>query len=125
MKNINFVDCKLMGVGFSLCDDFAFSASFIRCNLDYCYFINKNLKNTRFTDCSIRDANFAGADLSNIIFNRCDFTHTLFEKTVLEQTSFVSSFNYSINPEINKLKKTKFSVEGLRGLLDKYDIIIE
>lgn len=125
IKNINFVDCKLVGVGFSQCDDFLFSASFIRSNLDYCYFINKNLKNTRFTECSIREANFAGADLSNIEFNNCDFSNTVFEKTILERTNFTSSFNYSINPEQNKLKKTKFSVDGLRGLLDKYDIIVE
>ncbi len=35
------------------------------------------------------------------------------------------SFNYSINPEMNKIKKAKFSMPGVIGLLDKYDIEVD
>jgi hypothetical protein len=43
----------------------------------------------------------------------------------LEKADFRTAFNYSINPETNRIKKAKFSKEGLNGLLDKYDIEIE
>jgi len=33
--------------------------------------------------------------------------------------------NYSIDPELNKIKKARFSTQGIAGLLDKYDIEIE
>jgi hypothetical protein len=42
----------------------------------------------------------------------------------MEKADFRSAFNYSINPEINRIKKAKFSLTGLQGLLGKYDIEI-
>jgi hypothetical protein len=36
-----------------------------------------------------------------------------------------TSYNYSINPEVNRIKKAKFSTTGIAGLLHKYDIEIE
>jgi hypothetical protein len=33
--------------------------------------------------------------------------------------------NYSIDPDLNKIKKARFSTQGIAGLLDKYDIEIE
>jgi fluoroquinolone resistance protein len=33
--------------------------------------------------------------------------------------------NYNINPETNTLKKAKFSLEGVKGLLGEYDLVIE
>ncbi|MEI6884575.1 MAG: hypothetical protein WCO02_08810 [Bacteroidota bacterium] len=38
---------------------------------------------------------------------------------------FRSSFNYSIDPGMNRMKKAKFSLAGLVGLLDQYDIEVE
>jgi len=35
-----------------------------------------------------------------------------------------TAFNYSLNPELNKIKKAKFSLPAVVGLLDKYDIEI-
>jgi hypothetical protein len=43
----------------------------------------------------------------------------------LEKADFRTSYNYSINPEVNRIKKAKFSTAGIAGLLCKYDIEIE
>jgi len=51
-------------------------------------------------------------------------TGAMFESTNLEKADFRSSFHYSINPEINKIKKAKFSLPAVIGLLDKYQIEI-
>jgi fluoroquinolone resistance protein len=48
-----------------------------------------------------------------------------FDHTILEIADFRSAFNYTIDPEINKLKGAKFSTLGLSGLLAKYNIEIE
>jgi hypothetical protein len=43
----------------------------------------------------------------------------------LEKADIRTSHNYTIDPEKNKVKKAKFSIHGIAGLLDKYDIEIE
>lgn len=55
----------------------------------------------------------------------CAFERATFENTIIEKTDFLSSFNYSIDPETNRIKKAKFSLAGVTGLLDKYDIEID
>jgi fluoroquinolone resistance protein len=44
---------------------------------------------------------------------------------MLEKADFRTSNGYSIDPEMNRIKKAKFSLEGVAGLLDKYDIEVE
>jgi hypothetical protein len=48
-----------------------------------------------------------------------------FENTILEKADLRTSYNYLIDPEINRIKKAKFSKEGIVGLLHRYDIEIE
>jgi hypothetical protein len=43
----------------------------------------------------------------------------------LEKADFRDAINYRIDPGINKMKKAKFSRDGLPGLLTRFDIIIE
>jgi hypothetical protein len=49
---------------------------------------------------------------------------SIFENTLLEKADLRTAFNYSIDPEMNRVKKAKFSIAGVTGLLDKYDIEI-
>ena len=84
-----------------------------------------SLKKTRFKNCSLHEVDFSECDLSGSIFEHCDLARSAFNRTVLEKVDFRTSYNYSIDPEINRIKKAKFSLVGLTGLLDKYDIEIE
>jgi len=68
---------------------------------------------------------FTETDLSMAVFKNSDLLNTSFMRTNLEKADFRSAFNYSIDPELNKIKKAKFSAEGLSGLLTKYNIDIE
>ena len=43
----------------------------------------------------------------------------------LEKADFRTAAHYSINPENNKIKKAKFAMPWVLGLLDKYNIEIE
>jgi uncharacterized protein YjbI with pentapeptide repeats len=83
------------------------------------------LKNTRFEECSIKEANFTDTDLTGSSFLLCDLTATLFNHTILHGVDFRTAYNYCLDPEINKLKKARFSYPGVCGLLRKYGIVIE
>ena len=125
LKNINFIGCKLTGVDFSPCNDFLFSVNFTSCLLDYSAFQRKKMKKTKFKDCSIKESHFTDVDLTESGFENCDLLNTFFQQNNLEKTDFRTARNFTIDPEQNKMKKAKFSVLGLPGLLGKYDVVIE
>ncbi|MEP6684043.1 MAG: pentapeptide repeat-containing protein [Parafilimonas sp.] len=124
-RDVQFKDCKLLGLLFLDCDSFLFSAGFENCVLNDSSFFKMNLKKMQFKNSTLHEVDFAESDLSNSVFNNCDLLNAKFENTILEKADFRTSFNYSINPEINRIKKAKFSLPAAVGLLDKYDIEIE
>jgi len=123
-KDVVFKECKLLGLHFQDCDQFLFSASFDNCAMNISSFVNMKLKKMRFSKSILTEADFTGADLSGAVFDKCDLGAAIFQHTIMENADFSTSFNYSFDPELNKLKKTKFSLNGIKGLLDKYDIEI-
>ena len=44
---------------------------------------------------------------------------------MLEKADFRGAFNYSLDPELNRIKGARFSPAGLAGLLGKYGIRID
>lgn len=125
LKTVRFKNCKLLGIPFHTCDDFLFQVHFEECVLDYASFSNKKMPKTHFNSCSLKEVSFIGTQLTNAVFENCNLERALFNDTKLAGADFTSSYNYSIDPEFNPMKKAKFSMIGIPGLLDKYDIKIE
>ena len=125
IKSVAFKDCKLMGIDFSKCNDFLFSVSFENCQLDYCSFYKKKMKKTIFRGCSLKHTDFTETDLSLSILDHCDLSEAIFIQGTLEKTDFRTAKNYAFDPEINKIKKARFSMPDVVGLLTKYNIDIE
>jgi len=125
MKDVNFSECKLMGINFDHCSDFLFTVGFQKCVLDYSSFVQKKMKNTRFSDCSLKEVDFSSADLTMSVFHHCQLGQSVFLRTNLEKVDFRTAVNYSFDPELNRIKKAKFSYSGLPGLLGKYNIDVE
>ena len=125
VKNCTFSDCKLVGIDFSRCNNFNFSVNFEKCPLDYCSFFKKKMKKASFIDCSLKETDFTETDLTNAIFKNCDLLNAAFTATILEKADFRTARNYALDPEMNKIRKAKFSFPGIAGLLSKYDIDIE
>lgn len=123
--NAQFRSCKMLGVRFDTCNKLLLSFSFEGCVLNFSSFYQLKVKKTHFKDCNLQEVEFIASDFSGSVFSNCDFTHARFENTVLECADFRTAFNFSIDPEINKISKAKFSQAGLAGLLDKYKIEIE
>jgi len=124
LRDVTFLNCKLLGVRFDECNEFLLSVHFENCMLKFSSFHKLKLKQTRFQTCNLQEVDLAEADLTGSVFETCDLQRTLFEHTNLEKVDFRSSFNYAFDPEKNRIKKAKFSHEGVLGLLDKYDIEI-
>jgi len=84
-----------------------------------------NLKETLFIDCKLHEVDFLETNLLGSKFNNCDLKDAVFESTNLHKVDFSTAINYVINPNINNIKKAKFSMQGLAGLLTQFDIKIE
>ena len=125
MRGISFKDCKLIGLHFEDCKDFLFDVQFDSCHLNLSSFYQRKLKNTKFVNCVLREVDFSEVDLTEAIFINCDLKQSVFDRSILVKADFRSSYNYSIDPEINQVQKAKFSKEGLAGLLTKYNIVVE
>ena len=84
-----------------------------------------NLKGISFVRCNLEEVDFYEANLSQVIFDECNLNRAIFENTNLTKADFYSSFDYSLDPETNRLKKAIFSRQNVLGLLQKYEIIIK
>ena len=124
-QDVLFKDCKMLGLRFDTCSDFGLSISFENCQLNHASFYKLNLKNTLFIDTQLQEVDFSEADLSNSVFNNCNLLFSVFDRTTLDKVDFRTAINFSIDPEKNRIKKAKFSLQGVAGLLNKYDFIIE
>ena len=124
-QDTKFKDCKLLGLKFEDCDAFLFAVNIENCVLNLSSFYKMKLKKTLFKKSTMHEVDFTESDLTNSTFDNCDLLRSIFELTILEKADLRTSYNYSINPEVNKLKKARFSLHGVIGLLDKYDIEIE
>ena len=125
IQNVHFLDSKLIGLEFQNCNEFLFGASFENCNLEFASFTNMKIKWMNFHNCNLHEANFSGSDLTWAKFDICNLDNAVFQRTNLEKVDFLTSYGYSIDPENNRMKGSKFSLEWIPGLLHKYNIIIK
>ena len=124
-NSIEFNNSKIMWLKFVDINHFLSNFEFNDCNISLSSFYWLNLKNTNFNDCEIKETDFNNSNLENVNFNYCDLEKSIFANCNLKKTNFVWSYNFSIDPTINKLNKTKFSRENCVWLLSNLDIIIE
>ena len=123
-KEVKFSECKIVGVDFSKCNQFLLEFYFEKCLLTYSVFYQLELKGIVFKDSNLQQVDFTESVLSKAKFLNCDLLKATFETTNLEGADLYSSFNYTLNPNLNKIKKAHFSKEGALGLLAAYKIKI-
>jgi uncharacterized protein YjbI with pentapeptide repeats len=121
---VAFAGCKMWGLHFDQCSEFGLSFSFDNCSLNHSSFYQVKIKKTIFKDCQLHECDLTECDLGGAKFENCDFASAVFERTILEKADLSSARNYVIDPELNKIKKAKFSIPEVVGLLSKYDIEI-
>ena len=124
-QDVKFKFCKMLGMRFEDCKNLGLAIFFEDCQLNHSSFYQLKLKGTIFKNSVLQETDFTECDLSNSIFENSDMLGATFENTNLEKTHFKTSFNYSINPNLNRVKKARFSLEGIAGLLESFDIEID
>jgi uncharacterized protein YjbI with pentapeptide repeats len=100
------------------------SFSFQNCNLELSGFYKLRIPGTSFISCRLAEADFTEANLSNSDFKGSDLHGAIFDSTNLENADLSEAFHYHIDPDNNRIRKAKFSIPGIIGLLAKYDIEI-
>jgi len=123
-NNAVFKGNKMFGLHFEDCYPFILSMSFLNCQLNYSSFFGLKIKNTIFEKTCLHDVDFTGADLSKSVFKNCDLANAMFHKTNAEGVNFETSYGYAMDPELNRIRKAKFDLQGVLGLLTKYDIVV-
>jgi uncharacterized protein YjbI with pentapeptide repeats len=101
-----------------------FNASFQECQLSFSSFFKCKLNQFKFSKCNLQEVDFTEADLKKAALKDCDLSGAIFDRTILEAADLSTAYNYTINPEINQIRKATFSSAGLLGLLRQYDIEI-
>jgi uncharacterized protein YjbI with pentapeptide repeats len=124
-QDVYFKGCKQLGLRFDECSGKILSFSFEACILNLSAFSGLKLKGTRFKDCLLREVDFGSCDLTQADFSNSDLDRALFQNTILEGADFRTAYNFTIDPEMNRLRKARFSTQGLVGLLGKYQIVVE
>lgn len=124
-REVKFIDCKLLGLHFDDCNDFLFAVGFENCDLSMSTFLQGKLKGTKFKGCNLYEVDFSEADLSEAVFDQSDLQRAVFKQCNLEKADFRKAINYHINPELNRIRKAKFSAPEVLSLLQHYDIVIE
>ena len=124
-RDVKFVGCKMIGLLYDTCNEYGLTFTFDNCILDNSSFYGTKLKSTNFQNSSLKEVDFTNTDLTSSVFTNCDFYNSIFDNTNLEKVNLTSSYNYIIDLDTNKIKKSKHSSKGILGLLNKYDLIIE
>lgn len=124
-RNVLFQDCKLTGLRFDQCNPFLFEVRFSNCQLDLSSFFGMKLKKTRFENCKLIEADFTQSDLTEAMFQNSDLDRAIFNNSILAKADLRTSENIMLDPERNNLKKAKFSLRSLPGLLAKYELFVE
>lgn len=124
-SDVHFSNCKMLGLLFGDCRDLVFTSRLEHCILNHASFYQCKIRKGSFIHCSMKGTDLTEADCSGTLFQHCDLENALFDGTNLEKADLRTSFHYSIDPERNRLKKARFSLDGVAGLLQRYGIIIE
>ena len=124
LRTVIFNHCKIKEVNFAMCSKLIFEVRFDNCILDFSKFYTLKIKGTPFINCSLIAVDFMSTDLTEVLFENCDLYRAEFAKAIANKANFKTSYNYTIDPKTTKLKKSIFSLEGVKGLLYKHDIIV-
>jgi len=124
INDVKFVDCKLTGIDFSVSNELIFDIECENCKLDYSSFYQRKMPKTTFTNCSLREVDFCKAMMKESNLINCEFHKSIFSHTNLEKCDFSTSRDFNIDPSDNIVKKAKFSINEVMGLLGNNGIIL-
>lgn len=121
-QEVEFKNCKLMGLDFSGINSFLFNITATNSQISLCSFARLKMPQSTFDNCDFTESDFWKTNLSKSIFANCNLDRCSFEQSNLSNADLSTAYNFNINPDLNTIKGATFSKENLIGLLHKYQI---
>ena len=123
-QEVQFKDCKMLGLRFDEVNTFRFSINCIRSQFDHASFYGLSLQKSSFNEC-----NFLGADFSDVNASRSQlinsvFIDAVFDGTNLEDCDLTGSTDFYIDPSKNRIKGAIIPRHSLEGLLHQHKLTI-
>jgi len=125
LRGVWFNGCNFTSVNFAMTDQVIYEFHFKDCLLDYAKFYALKLKKMQFINCSMLSVDFMSSDLTEALFDNCNLRRAVFSETNLTKADLSTSYDYALDLDKNKVKKAVFSTDGLKGLLEKYQLVIK
>jgi fluoroquinolone resistance protein len=130
-SNTRFQDSKLIGIDWTKAawgkkeiHRLLKALDFYGCVLNYSSLLGLTLAGAAIQKCIAKEVDLSEANLSQADCTYTDFAGSQFRHTDLTEADFTGATNYAINPQLNTLKKTKFSLPEALSLLYSLDIEI-
>jgi uncharacterized protein YjbI with pentapeptide repeats len=121
MRGVKFEGSKLMGIDWS--DGHrSLDASFKECVLDYCSFVQIDLRKSVFKDCRMLEVNFTEANLTEADFSGSNLDRCQFHQTNLSRANLAGATNVRLNPAENKVKGATISLDAAIGVVTSMGI---
>ena len=120
---VTFLSSKVAGVMWWEARAALFRVNFKECLLNYSSFCGMDLAGASFVGCTAIDVDFQEANLSGVSFDGTDLQQSKFLHTNLSHADFSKARHYGIDPTVNILCKTAFSMPEAVALLDRFDIV--
>ncbi|QZT38133.1 pentapeptide repeat-containing protein [Halosquirtibacter xylanolyticus] len=123
-RTVTFKECLMQGVAFNAANPFLLSMTFDHCRLDQSVFLDMDLRSCHFKYSQFKHGILESCKLQKVAFDETELEQTLFYRCDLSQADFRTAINLSFDPDNNKMKGAKFSIQTALGLLAKYQIKI-
>ncbi|MBL0171715.1 MAG: pentapeptide repeat-containing protein [Gemmatimonadaceae bacterium] len=124
LSGVRFADTRLSGVDW---EDLGLlpDVSFAGCDLRYASFVKVPLRAVRFVNCVIRDASFVDSDLTKADFTDTDLTGTSFRGCLLKEANLTRATGVYVDPQQNRAKGARISLEAAVTLVRSFGIVVE
>ena len=124
-QDVTFNGCKMLGLHFEECNPFGLIFTFNNCQLNHSSFYQLKMKKQLFSGCHLEEVDFTECELMEAKFSDCNLIGARFENSNLIKADLSTAVHYTIDPTINRIKKAKFALSGIPGLLTTFDIVID
>lgn len=128
-KNARFRDCRLMGINWTKASwgkreiaQLVKAVDFQGCMMNYSSFLGLNLQGVNFVGCTLLEVDFSEIDLRKADFSDSDLERAIFRNSDIREADFSKARNYTLSPQLNKIKGAKFSLPEAMSLLYSMDI---
>ncbi len=111
-RAVRFTQCRVGGVDFSAANQLMFEVRFEDCVLDFSSFVGMRLHGLQVLSSRAREADFTGTDLTGACFDGTELRGARFWRTTLHDADLRGASAYAIQPDKNRLKDTRFSLDA-------------